>query len=436
MKTLINYLIKTSLTIVLLFSLSYVYSYDNNNWSLNKKNKQSTQDDTLSYYTFKGKVIDMESKNPLIFATVILKETNVATVTNTDGEFILKVNKSEKANELDVSFIGYKNKKLMLSSLKPSKNIIKLEPATVTLNEIKIRPENPEKLIEAIIKNIPKNYSDIPNRLTAFYRETIKKKEQYVSISEAVLEVYKAPYDNSFKKDLVKIHKGRKSTDVKKMDTVLFKVKGGPSTTLLLDIIKNPYLILSYDYLKYYDYELVNIIKHNEKLNYVIQFSQKPDATFPMFEGKLYVDVNSLAISTAEFSLNLDDKEKASRVFVRKKPFGMKLTPERTYYHVNYREQNGKWYFNYARGEVKFKCNWKKRMFNTVYTTMTEIAITDRDENNVYKFGANERINIDDIFTDKIGYFSDINFWGEYNYIEPNKSIEIAIRKINKKFKK
>jgi hypothetical protein len=31
-----------------------------------------------------------------------------------------------------------------------------------------------------------------------------------------------------------------------------------------------------------------------------------------------------------------------------------------------------------------------------------------------------------------VGVFADENFWGKYNTIEPDKSIEVAIRKINK----
>ena len=39
----------------------------------------------------RGKVVDKETRLPLVFASVIVKETNVATVTNIDGEFIIKI---------------------------------------------------------------------------------------------------------------------------------------------------------------------------------------------------------------------------------------------------------------------------------------------------------------------------------------------------------
>ena len=39
----------------------------------------------------RGKVVDKDTRAPLVFASVIVKETNVATVTNIDGEFLIKI---------------------------------------------------------------------------------------------------------------------------------------------------------------------------------------------------------------------------------------------------------------------------------------------------------------------------------------------------------
>jgi hypothetical protein len=40
------------------------------------------------------------------------------------------------------------------------------------------------------------------------------------------------------------------------------------------------------------------------------------------------------------------------------------------------------------------------------------------------------------IFTEKVQNFTDVDFWGEYNIIEPEISIENAIKKISKGLKK
>ena len=72
---------------------------------------------------------------------------------------------------------------------------------------------------------IGKNYESVPNLMTAFYRETIRKNRTYVSIGEAVVEIFKAPYNNDIRFDGARIYKGRKSSDVEKMDTVLLNFR-------------------------------------------------------------------------------------------------------------------------------------------------------------------------------------------------------------------
>ena len=67
---------------------------------------------------------------------------------------------------------------------------------------------------------------------------------------------------------------------------------------------------------------------------------------------------------------------------------------------------------------------------------MFEMAITDRDTKNIEKYSNRESVKISDVLADQVSAFEDVNFWGKYNYIKPDESIETAIAKINKKLKK
>jgi len=100
------------------------------------------------------------------------------------------------------------------------------------------------------------------------------------------------------------------------------------------------------------------------------------------------------------------------------------------------KETDGKYYFNYARSEVKFKCKWKKKLFNTNYTIMSEMAATDWNAENVSKFNRKEALKKNTVFAEELTAFMDDDFWGEYNYIEPDESIETAIEKYNRRVKK
>jgi len=389
-----------------------------------------------SYYTVNGVVKDSKNKQKVIFASVSIPGTNIGTVSNSDGEFTLKIQKSLNVKEFEISHLGYQNKKFAIVEESKEEQVFYVDPYSVELNELVVKPVDPRSLVLRAIANVDINYSDVPNMLTGFYRETIKQRRDYVSISEAIVDIYKTPYSSSFEDDRARIFKGRKSTNVKKADTLTVKLIGGPSVSLMLDIMKNPDVLLSRANIDYYAYELLNIVNIDGKLNYEIGFTPVMDLSFPLYYGKLYIEKETLALTMAQFSLDLKDEEKAASNFVKKKPMGLKFVPTSTSYLVTYKEQNGKYYINYVRNEVKFTCNWKKRIFKTNYTVMSEMAITERKTENVEKFAAKESFKQYAVLADKVNEYFDENYWGEYNTIVPDESIQSAINKFNKRFKK
>ena len=395
------------------------------------------KDDQQTMITIKGKVVDAETRNPLVFATVAVMESNVAIVTNIDGEFTLKIGETVTSKNLEVTYLGYKNKVIPISELKDNggKNVIEMEAAPIPIKEIVVKPLDPTEIVKKAIQSIGKNYEGEANLMTAFYRETIRKNRTYVSIGEAVVEIFKAPYYNDARFDGAKIYKGRKSSDVQKMDTVLFKLQGGPVSVLQLDIAKNTESVLTKEAMEYYNYSISGVIEIDNKPHYVIDFLQKPSVDIPLFMGSLFINMETYGITEVEFGFNLEDKEAAASIFIRKKPVGMKVIPEIATYRTKYREQDGKLHFVYSRAEVKFKVDWNKRLFNTYYTTMSEIAVTDRTDQEVIKFAGKDKIKYSDIFTEKVSAFADPEYWGDYNVIEPDQSIESAIRKLSKKLK-
>ena len=394
------------------------------------------QIDNQKFTTYKGKVKGKDNKKEIVFANISIMGTHIGTVTNLDGEFAIKVNKNSGAKEIVISHIGYDNNKVLISSLKPTGNIIYLKASSKPLKEVTIRPTDAKQLVRQAIKNVNKNYSSTPAMYTGFYRETVKQRRDYLSISEAIVDIYKEAYTNDIN-DKVKIYKGRKSTDVKKADTLAFKLQGGPYVSLLLDIAKNPYILIDLEVINNYNYELTDLVSINNNLNYIVSFTPFISIEgYPSFIGKYYIDVESLAITSVEFSLDISNKAKARKFFVKKKPFGLKITPVRTNYWINYKEVKGKFYFNYARSEVKFRCNWKRKVFNSNYTIMSEIAMTDWDTEKVEKFKYKDAFKKHSILAEEVSAFTDENFWGEHNYIEPDQSIEAAIKKYSKRIKR
>lgn len=391
--------------------------------------------DTINYKSYYGKVVDSNSNKALPFATIEALGSNIATVTNIDGEFTIKIDKKAEVSQLKIAYIGFQNKVVDLNNFADKRSFtVELVQSSIQLKQVTIRPKDAMELIADVLSNIRTNYSEDPMMMRGFYRETIQRGRNYVSISEAVIDIYKGAYTNEYQVDQVKLFKGRKSADVEKMDTVLFKVQGGPNTTILLDVVKNPYILLSEEYMNIYDFHLTDVITIDDKLHYVISFNQKEYVDDPYYKGRLYIEMDKLAISEAEFELNVENQDQAARLFIQRKPMGMSIIPERAAYRAKYTIEENRWYFSYARAEVKFKVNWKKKLFNTTFSTMSELAITDRTYEGIEKFAGKERFRSNDVLNEKVYIFFDQGFWEGYNVIEPDQSIESAIRRLNRKF--
>ncbi|MEP5434709.1 MAG: carboxypeptidase-like regulatory domain-containing protein, partial [Flavobacteriaceae bacterium] len=342
---------------------------------------QSMAAQNTNFTEYTGEVLDADSKKALVFATLTVDNTNVTTITNSEGQFSLKVPNEFKGNSLTIAFLGYKTKKLNIADLQPEKNKIFMEEFVMALSEAQIdAPNDAEALVKETLDKKGSNYLDENTVMTAFYRETIKKRRTNVSLSEAVVNVYKTPYSSN-RTDALELYKARKSTDYSKLDTVALKLQGGPFNTLFVDMDKYPKYIFTPETLNYYDFSFDTSTRVNDQLIYVIDFKQKPEIIDPLYEGKLYIDAENKILTSAIYSLNITDKRLASQMFVRKKPKNAEVWPTEVSYRVDYREKNGKWYYGYSNVLLEFKVNWDKRLFNSVYSMSCEMAVTDWEQN-------------------------------------------------------
>lgn len=417
-------------TITLFVSILPIPAFAINDFVVAPKNVQE------NFTEYRGKVIDKKTGAPLSYSSLMVVGTNISTVTNSEGEFSLKISKDIENPKVNVSYIGYKNRLMALADMKPEKPRIELETTDVELPELSVISKDAEALIQSVLEKRGENYFNNPTLMTAFYRETIKKNRSYVSLAEAVVEINKQAYTSS-KSDVVKLYKARKKADYSKLDTLTFKLQGGPYSSLYLDIMKYPEFIFTDQMAANYKFTFDHSTHIDNKLIYIIDFKQRENTTEPFYYGKLYIDAQSLALKSAVFSLNLADKEEASQMFIKKKPFNARVYPTEAKYRMDFLEKDGKWYYSYSRIELGLKIIWKKRLFNTNYYSTVEMAVTNWGkgvEDNSANF--TEKIKPTVIISDEASGFTDHQFWGEYNVIEPEKSIETAIKKIQKKLEK
>ena len=387
------------------------------------------------FITISGIVKDKQTKKRLGYVNLSVPGTSVGTITNEEGEFTIKVRNSLQARQVEVSHIGYLNDIIPVTGKNLSDYTVWLEPNTNSLAEVIIRADDPRIIVQEALRKVDDNYLTTGSMLTGFYRETAQKGRRYINISEAIIDIYKTSYKGrSVDRDRVQIYKGRKLLSQKASDTLAIKLLGGPNLSVYVDVVKNPDLLLSPEILPYYAFRMEESTMLNDRPHYVISFVPAVILPYALYEGKLFIDKERLSFSRAEFALNMDDQVKATEAILRRKPFGLRFKPLEVSFLVTYKEQEGITRLSYIRNEVRFKCDWKRKLFSTNYTVVSEMVVTDGREAQSgipYRFA----FKADQSLSDKVLDFADESFWGAYNIIEPTESLENAVNKLKKQQK-
>ncbi len=379
---------------------------------------------------YKGIVIDPMSNRPIASAYLNVNGTNISTVTNSEGEFSLKVPVNLEDGVVTISSLGFISTSLPLNVFKSEGTRIELAEIVEELSEVSIfTATDPKMLVRNMFSKSGANYLDDNTEMNVFYRESIRKRNRNVSLSEALLKIYKKPY-NSSGRDEISIVKARKSVDYERLDTLALKLRGGPFNSLYSDIIKYPEYLFTPNDLEDYKFSFAEPARINNRYLYVVNFEMN-DKRMPWYFGQLFIDAQTNALVKATYNLNVENRSVASSMFVKKEPSGTRVYPLRVQYEVDYREKGGKWYYGYGKAELEFLVNWKRRLFNSRYVVNSEMAVTDWVVNPAGNINRDESfINPSVIMVDDVSGFTDIQFWGANNIIEPDKSIQNAIQKI------
>ena len=391
------------------------------------------------FKTLYGKVIDGDDGTALYLASVNLAGTNISNVTNSEGVFSLKIPASTKPDAMiRITYMGYDRTLLPVSSFERSSSDsplrIRMMPSLIALDPARVINYDADAMFDYAYRNVHLNYPQEHEAMTAFYREIImKNNSKYLSMNEAVLDIDKAPYYLS-SGDKAGIYKGRSSSNYDSTDSLLVSYKGGVTGALLLDMVKSPFAGVLLDNIrdahKYYLFSIGTPATIDGKDFRVVDFVQDPSLRYALYRGRIFIDPDSYAIARFEFELNVEDFPEVVYEYVRKIPKNTRMEIVSASFIMNFKEgDDGLWHYDYSRTEIVFTARKRYSPFKTTYSITSELAVTDRypgrlsiDSESLMKFG--------DIMTAKLEDFTDPDFWGSYNIIEPDRDIDVIIRRI------
>ena len=396
----------------------------------------------VPFRTLYGKVTDSRSGDPIPYASVQLEGGTLSNVSNAEGFFSLKVPEDlPDDTRLSLSHLGYLNAGCTVGAFRNKTADrplqIMMTPVSIQLDPSIIRDIDPLELLKTSYRHVKDNYPQQHEYLVAFYREMIRKgSAKYLVLNEAVVDIDKAPYGFSFAGDRAAIYKGRGSKNFTSADTLFVQFQGGIAGTLAGDIVKDPFVGVYLEQVpEYYDLSIEGSTTLDDRECLILRFSEMEREEPAIFDGRLYIDSETYAIVRAEYWMNVKGREeKAATRFVVKKPADFRFGVEKAHYRLYFKKQGGRWHFDYSRLELQFTARRKRTLFRNTYTIVSEMAVTDLRPEEL-KITNQDKVKFNDILSNQVSDFSDPEFWGSYNIIEPDQSIEHAIRRIIRQLK-
>lgn len=275
-------------------------------------------------FTIKGKIVDENSKTPLSFVNIRVAETTLGTSSNSNGEFELKLVKSNVM--LIASFIGYYSDSLSINVDENKTNInFNLKSTDIVLSEVIVKPGlNPalEIIRKAIEKKNLRN-NKLKNYEVEAYTKGLVRTTEEISAGNNSIGVGLGGSDTTelIIAGILENHSRNYFLQPDKFKSVILARKQSanfpPSINTLTGgrLIQNFYDTdvnflgrdlpgpISDNALNYYYFRIENITAQNDQKIYQI-YIEPDNSADPGFSGKIFITDSTFDLVKVDLILN------------------------------------------------------------------------------------------------------------------------------------
>lgn len=281
----------------------------------------------MAFYTansqiFKGKVVDAHNGQSLPFVSILLKGTQTGTLSDIDGKFEIKTPEGVMPAGLQVSYLGYEPKSILLNEISETEKIlVKLKPVGVQLNAITVvAGENPaHRIIKTASHNRDKNN---PEKMRSFSYNGYNKffvtadmsanidsvsvedttlsgiakffKKQHLFLMESITERKFLFPNNNKEKVLASRVSGFKNSPFALLAT---QMQSFSFYDDFISVVDEKYLNpLSEGSTRKYFFLLEDTLYNGADTVFVISFKPRKNKNFNALKGVLYINTNGYAI--------------------------------------------------------------------------------------------------------------------------------------------
>ena len=371
-------------------------------------------------YTVSARLVDNDTQDPLVYASVFIKGRKISTISNSQGFFDFHVPQNALNDTLVVSMLGYRNFTTITSALVNDPNsTIQLERDVIVLEEVVISDTlTPGDIVRIALNKIVLNFPMEPYGMEGFYRDLKTVDGQYVSLLEAALQIfdkgYKDPRNPIKLKERVSINEIRKSIGYDKIS-----IKWFDQTNLLEDLLLHnnvKYRTFPREEIFFQVLQLQGYTAFNGKPVYIIGYDDE-------YSLRVFVEMGSYSIVRVEFEIG--DGESPIRVDKKNKKKANEIM--RIKRILEFQEYGGKNYLQYLN--VETETVWKNYKNNKVLanTKLFQELLVNKIETEDYEMisSAQKMKSFGLQYQDK-PYNSD--FWKSYNVIKDSPLEEAVVK--------
>lgn len=316
-------------------------------------------------HTISGKVVDNDTGEPLVYATIALENEAFGTITNLAGEFDFHLPDTLLNKTLVISSLGYLNYTIPVRTIIQQEKLeIKLVPGHILLDEVMVSENlTAANLLSIAITRIEKNYPMTPVEMDGFYRETKQVNEEYVALLEAAVKIYdknyRAPRDNARLRERVSLVEVRRTLDYE-YDLEKYFNKYNMLEDLLLE-----------NFVKYRTFnnsnEFFSLLKRKKVPGYNNEPINLVYIDMPGYKLKIYIDDN-YAMRKIIFSWGNGQEP----VYSYRKSRKLENRVMKVDKQIEFQEHDGKLYLKYIA--ARYENNWYNRKI------AEPILVTVRDQ--------------------------------------------------------
>lgn len=356
--------------------------------------------------TISAKIIDKETREPLVFASIGIANKAIGTISNLQGEFDFHFPAQYRNDILTISILGYRSFEAPCWTLldKPDL-VIEMEKTTIVLQEVVVKDSlSGGEVLHIALERVEQNYPESAYMMDGFYRDIKKVGGTYISLLEAATKIfdedYKAPRNKFKLRERVALMEVRRSLGYGNKFTAYFEQDNLLEELLLQNSIKYrqfPEEQIFFDSLKrekdsYYNGHEIYVLSHSHDYNL-----------------KIFVDKTNFGIIHLEFESGATTDITKRRGFISRFVYLKRI--------VDFRQYRGKFFLNYI--SLDSKINWydlKSDELKIETELLQTLLINEIQTETTERIGTTEKMRSYGLQYQDLPYNK--TFWDNYNVIK------------------